>query len=70
MSRAALAAGLSALWLAESFANPDDVEAEYQFDVSQRLSARVDDWEGAFDAFASEEIANHLPNQNRRVGVS
>lgn len=54
MSRAALAAGLSALWLAESLVNENDREAEYQFDVSQALASRLDDFEDAFDAFASD----------------
>lgn len=55
MSRAALFAGLSLLWFTESLANEDNAEAEYQFDVSQRLASRVDDYEDALDAFAMED---------------
>jgi hypothetical protein len=55
MSRAALSAGLSLLWLTESNANDDDVEADYQFAVSQAVASRVDDFGDAIDAFASEE---------------
>lgn len=53
MSRAALSAGLSLTWLSESLANPDDTEADFQFDVSQALAARVDDFADALDAFTT-----------------